>query len=106
MKVTLTVLGYGTIRGTLTSDSGKFELTYRLKGCYGSDKDITPGMEFFTMTGQTLSELIGSAGSFGVSDIRPVDKSYKVHCCDDCGAKWRSDTNGDICTCGKSAIEP
>jgi hypothetical protein len=32
--------------------------------------------------------------------------SYKVHCCDDCGAKWRSDHNGDICHCGKSAIGP
>lgn len=32
------------------------------------------------------------------------EPSYKVHCCDDCGAKWRSDNNGDICNCGKSAI--
>jgi len=29
------------------------------------------------------------------------EESYKVHCCDDCGAKWRSDKNGDICVCGK-----
>jgi len=43
--------------------------------------------------------------TFTLSELE-LEKSYKVHCCDDCGAKWRSDKNGDICVCGKSAIGP
>lgn len=38
------------------------------------------------------------------NDIIGQRESYKVHCCDECGRKWRSDKNGDICVCGKSAI--